>query len=92
MNSIAAIKGRRRVKRDELERKVRSLYRETLAVPEDAQEDVALHPLLFGPNRVTGAEFEVLVKKNPLWEQYRPLIEQRDRHYDGNGRYIGKGM
>lgn len=33
---------------------------------EEAQEDVALHPLLYGPNSVTGLEFEVLVKKNPL--------------------------
>lgn len=92
MNSISSVKGRRRIKRAELERKVRSLYRETLAVPEDAQEDVALHPLLFGPNRLTGAEFKVLVKKNPLWEQYRPFIEQRDTRYDDDGRYIGKGM
>ena len=38
------------------------------------------------------AEFEVLVKKNPLWEQYRPLIERRDRVYDKTGRFIGKGL
>ena len=92
MNSIRAIKGQRRVRADRLQSKIRSIYAETLAVPEDAQEDVALHPLLYGPNSVTGLEFEVLVKKNPLWEQYRPLIERRDRVYDKTGRFIGKGL
>lgn len=92
MNSIREIKGQCRVRADRLQSKIRSIYAETLAVPDDATEDAILYPLLYGPNMVTGPEFEVLVKQNPLWEQYRSLIERRDRRHDKTGRFIGKGL